>query len=73
MPPHYGVEVLAAEGIPWLTIRYDEGAEIGYRWLARTGAKPLYAFGHGLRYTRFDYSDLTVQRWQDHHRALHRH
>ena len=43
-----------------LTIRYDEGAEIGYRWLARTGATPLYAFGHGLSYTNFGYSDLTV-------------
>jgi beta-glucosidase len=50
-------------GTPWgtpTTIRYDEGAEVGYRWFARTGAKPLYAFGHGLSYTRFTYSDLTV-------------
>ena len=41
-------------------IRYDEGAEVGYRWLARSGAKPNYAFGHGLTYTTFDYKDLKV-------------
>jgi beta-glucosidase len=51
-------------GTPWgtsITIAYDEGAEVGYRWFARTGAKPLYAFGHGLSYTRFEYGDLEVE------------
>jgi beta-glucosidase len=50
-------------GMPWgtpTTIRYDEGAEVGYRWYAKNGRKPLYAFGHGLSYTSFDYSDLEV-------------
>jgi beta-glucosidase len=42
------------------TIHYDEGAEVGYRWFAQTGASPLYAFGHGLSYTSFTYHDLTV-------------
>jgi beta-glucosidase len=41
-------------------IRYHEGAEVGYRWLARNGATPNFAFGHGLSYTTFAYSDLTV-------------
>jgi beta-glucosidase len=42
------------------TLKYHEGAEVGYRWLARTGQKPNYAFGHGLTYTSFAYKNLNV-------------
>jgi beta-glucosidase len=51
-------------GTPWgtaVTISYDEGAEVGYRWFAKTGAKPLYAFGHGLGYTTFEHGNLEVE------------
>jgi len=53
--PGFGMPVGAA-----LTVRYHEGAEVGYRWFAKTGARPLYDFGHGLSYTTFSYSDLRV-------------
>jgi beta-glucosidase len=52
---------LSGLGTPWgtpTTIHYDEGAEVGYRWFARRGEQPLYAFGHGRSFTSFDYSDL---------------
>jgi beta-glucosidase len=48
---------------PWgtpITIRYDEGSEVGYRWYAQKDLKPMYAFGYGLSYTTFSYSDLKV-------------
>src|SRR5262245_1058389 len=48
---------------PWgtpTTIRYDEGAEVGYRWYAQKNHKPIYAFGHGLSYTSFSYGDVKV-------------
>ena len=54
--PGYG----ATLGTP-TTIRYDEGAEVGYRWFAQRGTTPLFPFGHGLSYTTFDYSDLEVE------------
>jgi beta-glucosidase len=39
---------------------YKEGIFVGYRWLDRHGIEPLYPFGHGLGYTRFEYSDIKV-------------
>ena len=49
----------APPGTP-TTIDYVEGADVGYRWFAKTGRAPLFAFGHGLSYTRFEYRDLAV-------------
>lgn len=38
-----------------------EGSDGGYRWFARKGHQPLYAFGYGLSYTNFGYSGLALE------------
>ena len=44
---------------PWFDLNYDvEGADVGYRWFLREHRTPLFAFGHGLSYTRFVHDDL---------------
>jgi beta-glucosidase len=44
---------------------YSEGVNVGYRWFDKEGITPLFAFGHGLSYTTFEYSDLKVEKASD--------
>ncbi|MFH0878765.1 MAG: glycoside hydrolase family 3 C-terminal domain-containing protein [Lentisphaerota bacterium] len=41
-------------------VRYEEGLMVGYRFHDTRNVEPLFPFGHGLSYTRFEYDGLSI-------------
>jgi beta-glucosidase len=46
-------------------VNYTEGLQVGHKWYDAQGIDPLFAFGYGLSYTTFGYSDLKVDQSDD--------
>lgn len=48
----------------WRQAQYREGLYVGYRYYEKAQKQVLFPFGHGLSYTAFEYSDLTLSHTQ---------
>jgi beta-glucosidase len=57
--PRQTIDCDPAKPEDFCDVNYDvEGAAVGYKWFDQKGHAPLFAFGHGLSYSTFSYSDL---------------
>jgi beta-glucosidase len=54
-----GAHALNAYRKDSLQVEYKESIFVGYRWAEKHDIKPLFAFGHGLSYTTFEYGEAS--------------
>ncbi|MGN1233591.1 MAG: glycoside hydrolase family 3 C-terminal domain-containing protein [Candidatus Cryptobacteroides sp.] len=57
-----GAHALGAYNPTSTEAKYSEGIFVGYRWAQKHDIRPLFAFGHGLSYTTFSYSEAEISR-----------
>ena len=57
-----GAHALNAYDKDTLTVEYKESIFVGYRWAEKHNIKPLFAFGHGLSYTTFEYGEASCSK-----------
>ncbi|KAK7686507.1 hypothetical protein QCA50_010105 [Cerrena zonata] len=55
----YGTSIVTVG--PYPDVDYTEGVFLDYRYMMAHGITPHYAFGFGLSYTTFDYSNLKIK------------
>ncbi len=60
-PAHSVGEYVGEKRKGTVDVEYKEGIFVGYRWAdMQKKVKPLFAFGHGLSYTQFEYGNPAI-------------
>jgi beta-glucosidase len=58
--PRPSIPGLGLADLTPVDVDYTEGANVGYRWFAAEHLQPLFPFGMGLSYTRFEFAGLRL-------------
>jgi beta-glucosidase len=70
--PNHLDEILAHQNFPGqkTQVEYREGLYVGYRGYDALNIEPLFAFGHGLTYSKIEYHDFSVYNDLENHRLV---